>query len=489
MRLLKLSDDGSFSLSQFPQDRFPPYAILSHTWGRGDDDEVTFKDLVDGTGQDKIGFQKLRFCGCQAKDDDLHYFWVDTCCIDKSNNNELTTAINSMFRWYQDAARCYVYLSDVSVRSRDGTVLHVEWESAFRNSRWFKRGWTLQELLAPKVVDFYSRDEIRLGDKQSLGEEIVRITEIPREALQGLSLSKFAVEDRFSWIEMRQTTIREDMAYCLLGIFGVFLPLIYGEGQPNALRRLLREIRESVDVLPQPTRGVSAPDSDTEDIYVAVMGPIGSGKTSLIDLIVGPKADSMGPVPHSFLGADSGTVASETIECRSFMYEEGLRVNLVDFPGFDQSGATISRAVASWLELAYNSSAQLCGIIYLHRITDAIMKGAPSKSLSRMKKICGPESYPHMIIASTCWYNVKLGVGAAREKKLMEGKKFWGPICKGGSSVMRHSGSRYSAMTILERILRGRRPFTLQIQGELVADARLRLASEWIKSLSSKKQV
>ncbi|KAH8650871.1 hypothetical protein BGZ60DRAFT_190435 [Tricladium varicosporioides] len=247
MRLLKLNDDGCFSLLCFPKDKIPPYAILSHTWGRGEDDEVTFKDLVNGTGKNKGGYQKLRFCGSQAKDDDLHYFWVDTCCIDKSDTNELTTAINSMFRWYQNAERCYVYLSDVSVRSRDGKSDHVEWKSAFRNSRWFMRGWTLQELLAPKVVDFYSRDCTRLGDKQSLGQQIVEITGVAIEALRGQSLSQFNIEERFSWTEKRQTTMEEDHAYCLLGIFGVFLPLIYGEGRLHALRRLRKEIRESMD--------------------------------------------------------------------------------------------------------------------------------------------------------------------------------------------------------------------------------------------------
>lgn len=160
-----------------------------------------------------------------------------------------------MFRWYQDAARCYVYLSDVSVRSRDGTFLHLRWESTFRNSQWFTREWTLQELLAPKVVHFYSRDESRLGDKQSLGQQIVGITGIPMEALLGQPLSRFTVENRFSWAQNRQTTMEEDKAYSLLGIFGVFLPLIYGEGQPNALRRLRKEVRESIDVILEPTIG------------------------------------------------------------------------------------------------------------------------------------------------------------------------------------------------------------------------------------------
>lgn len=247
MRLLKHNDDGRFSLVWFPKDETPPYAILSHTWGRGEDDEVTFKDLIDGTGDKKKGFQKLQFCGNRAKADDLHYFWVDTCCIDKSNNNELTTAINSMFRWYQNASRCYVYLSDVSVHTQDDQSRHIEWESAFRNSRWFTRGWTLQELLAPKIVEFYSRDRIRLGDKRSLEQQIHEVTGIAVEALQGRHLRDFSVEERLRWGEKRQTTEEEDEAYCLLGIFEIFISLKYGEGRKNAMDRLQRKIQKSLN--------------------------------------------------------------------------------------------------------------------------------------------------------------------------------------------------------------------------------------------------
>jgi hypothetical protein len=200
---------------------------------------------MDGTGDNKRGLQKLQFCGNQAKADDIHYFWVDTCCIDKSNSTELQTAINSMFRWYQNASRCYVYLSDVSVHTQDGQFRHGEWESAFRNSRWFTRGWTLQELLAPKVVDFFSYNRIRLGDKRSLEQQIHEITGIAVEALQGRHLGEFSVDDRLQWREARQTAEEEDKAYCLLGIFDVSMPLVYGEGHAKAMKRLLREIEES----------------------------------------------------------------------------------------------------------------------------------------------------------------------------------------------------------------------------------------------------
>ena len=247
MRLLKLKDDGRFDLVWFQKDKIPQYAILSHTWGAEVDEEVTFKDMIDGRGENKNGFQKIQFCGEQAKADDLHYFWVDTCCIDKSNNNELTTAINSMFQWYQNATRCYVYLSDVSVYAQDGT--QIDWEPAFCHSRWFSRGWTLQELLAPRIVEFYSRDRVRLGDKRSLERQIHTITGIAVEALQGRNLALFSIEERLRWRENRQTTEEEDIVYCLLGIFEIFISLRYGEGCRNAMDRLRRKIQKSLSYM------------------------------------------------------------------------------------------------------------------------------------------------------------------------------------------------------------------------------------------------
>jgi hypothetical protein len=260
MNLLQLIDDDTFSLSTFSIRAVPPYAILSHTWG-SDEEEVSYKDITDGTGRNKAGYQKLKFCGHQAKSHGLHYFWVDTCCINKSDSAELQRAITSMFRWYQKSSRCYVYLSDVAIYTQDGRLRHLDWESAFRNSRWFTRGWTLQELIAPTTVEFYSRDRIRLGDKHTLEHHIARITGIAKEALQGRSLSGFSIEDRLSWAEKRQTTEEEDKAYCLVGIFNVFLPVGYGEGQSNAMRRLYREIRESNIGLQSPFEQIPRIDS------------------------------------------------------------------------------------------------------------------------------------------------------------------------------------------------------------------------------------
>jgi hypothetical protein len=149
-----------------------------------------------------------------------------------------------MFRWYRNAAKCYVYLSDVSTgkHSRSSELL---WESAFDQSRWFTRGCTLQELLAPSSVEFFSREGKRLGDKESLKVQIQHITSIPVQALEGNTLSKFSVDVRMSWATKRKTTMEEDQVYCLLGIFDTYLPLIYGEGKENAFRRLRKEIRGS----------------------------------------------------------------------------------------------------------------------------------------------------------------------------------------------------------------------------------------------------
>ncbi|KAF1996946.1 heterokaryon incompatibility [Amniculicola lignicola CBS 123094] len=202
MRLLLRSSTGEFSLTKefVGDDVIPLYAILSHTWKEGE--EVTFQDLKEGTGQDKAGYNKIRFCGQQAERDGLQYFWVDTCCIDKSNQVVLQDAINSMFRWYQNARECYVYLSDVSTVKRK--------EPAFRVSRWFTWGWTLQELLALRLVKFFSCEGNYLGDKTTLVQQIHEIT--------------------------------EDRAYSLLGIFDICMPLLYGEGEGKAFRRLQKKI-------------------------------------------------------------------------------------------------------------------------------------------------------------------------------------------------------------------------------------------------------
>lgn len=234
MRLLRVNPNGSFSLTSVIGNRVPRYAVLSHTW-ETDDQEVTFQDLVDGLGESKDGYRKIQFCGRQATLDGLQYFWVDSCCIDKSSSAELAEAINSMFRWYRDAAKCYVYLTDVP---------NVDVESrAFCRSRWFTRGWTLQELLAPSIVEFFSHNGRRIGDKQSLELQIHYASGIPVKALQhNRELFRYSIDERMLWTAKRETTLEEDQAYCLTGIFDVHLLPIYGEGKDHAFGRLRNEI-------------------------------------------------------------------------------------------------------------------------------------------------------------------------------------------------------------------------------------------------------
>ncbi|KAH8586004.1 hypothetical protein B0O99DRAFT_748622 [Bisporella sp. PMI_857] len=259
MRLLECCDNGEFSLTKELDDDIPRYAILSHTW---EAEEVTFKDMIDGTGKSKAGYNKIRFCGNQARCDELHYFWVDTCCIDKSNSTELAEAINSMFRWYRDAAKCYVYLWDTSIQKRKASdkLQKFSWEAAFRESKWFKRGWTLQELLAPGVVEFFSREGKRLGDKITLEQQLHEITGIAISALRGTPLSEFGVDERLSWRKNRQTTRKEDEAYSLLGIFNIYMSLRYGEGRENAFERLLSKIEK-------PPKGLNRLECASEAVF------------------------------------------------------------------------------------------------------------------------------------------------------------------------------------------------------------------------------
>ncbi|KAK5637702.1 hypothetical protein RRF57_013417 [Xylaria bambusicola] len=226
MHLLSYNSTGLFSLTDYPQgSNIPPYAILSHTWGA---EEVTYNDLKQGIGQHKIGYEKIRFCDQQARLDGLQYFWVDTCCIDKSSSAELAKSINvSSLTTVQDSDRH---------NNQHPVLLQL------RRSRWFTRGWTLQELIAPETVDFYSREGIALGSKESLMPLICDITGIPARALRGDPLSHFTTSERMAWAERRRTTEPEDKAYSLLGIFETHMSLIYGEGEKRALKRLREKI-------------------------------------------------------------------------------------------------------------------------------------------------------------------------------------------------------------------------------------------------------
>ncbi|CZR59492.1 uncharacterized protein PAC_09384 [Phialocephala subalpina] len=228
---MRLLDSRTLEFHEFIGSDAPPYAILSHTW---EDGEVSFQEMSTDIerASTKPGFQKIKKCCEIALSDGFQYAWIDTCCIDKTSSAELSEAINSMYRWYEQSRVCYVYLTDVPA-NRD--IPHEP--SAFRKSRWFRRGWTLQELIAPSSVVFYGRDWNEIGTKSSLRQLIVEVTNIHSELLSGRRhLYDFSVAQRMSWASHRETTRQEDIAYCLMGIFEVNMPLLYGEGGKAFLR-------------------------------------------------------------------------------------------------------------------------------------------------------------------------------------------------------------------------------------------------------------
>ncbi|KAJ8126621.1 hypothetical protein O1611_g7017 [Lasiodiplodia mahajangana] len=250
---MRLLDAYSLEIYEFHGNDIPPYVILSHTWGP---DEVTFQDFQDAQNltdetRGKQGFSKIELCCQLARQNGFGYAWVDTCCIDKKNHVELSEAINSMYMWYANAEICFALLEDVLIGGLFSDATFEEQLQSLSNSRWFTRGWTLQELISPPCVVFYDLSGEMIGTKSSLQKEISSITKIP-EALLGdrpkRDLSVYSVAERMSthigirsWAANRKTTRVEDEAYCLLGIFDVNMPLIYGEGQ-HAFLRLQEEI-------------------------------------------------------------------------------------------------------------------------------------------------------------------------------------------------------------------------------------------------------
>jgi len=193
----------------------------------------------------KAGYSKIAYACGQAGKDGYQYLWVDTCCIDKRSSAEVCEAVNSMYSWYQRAAVCYAYLEDVHFD--DYTEGYMTWKDHFSNSRWFARGWTLQELLAPRKVVFYARGWRLLGTKSSLVKNIGKITGIDElTLLEPKLIHNASVAQRMSWASQRTTTRTEDLAYSLMGLFGVSMPIIYGEGE-NAFLRLQEEIIKRSD--------------------------------------------------------------------------------------------------------------------------------------------------------------------------------------------------------------------------------------------------
>ena len=239
--------------------QIPPYAILSHRCGDDDvhyedvrdpstyerrlyvnNSGMTLEDIRDQSVRERKGYSKVVGAMRQAASNGYEYIWIDTCCIDKSNSAELSEGINSMYAWYQKAEICYVILDEVPGRDA------ANFETEFKACDWFERGWTLQELLVPKDVIFFGRLSKgtwnMLGNRRSLQDLISSRTGIPTEYLAGPGNLRTAnIAQKMSWVAERKTTKPEDIAYCLLGLFSVNMPLIYGEGH-RAFIRLQEEI-------------------------------------------------------------------------------------------------------------------------------------------------------------------------------------------------------------------------------------------------------
>lgn len=233
----------------------PPYAILSHVWGLNEQTFQEVQEIVKSSppnAEQRLS-QKVRdFCR-YARALGFDWVWSDTCCINKESSAELSEAINSMFVWYGRSTRCLAYLEDVSEDEDPSRV-----GRSFENSRWFKRGWTLQELIAPRHVLFLSRSWTPLGTKKGLAHVLHRVTGIDVEVLNfSRDVRNVSVARRMSWAAERQTTRVEDEAYSLMGILGVHMPTIYGEGKA-AFRRLQEEIMKRA-----PDQTLFAWDNDT----------------------------------------------------------------------------------------------------------------------------------------------------------------------------------------------------------------------------------
>ena len=242
-----LNTNGSLVLTDFVDQELEPnglawrpdydYAILSHRW---EDTELTFDEIraADFSPHKYISRYKIDKCLEQARTDSLGWAWIDTCCIDKRSSAELQESLNSMYRWYERATVCYVYLRDVHLD---------DFETSFVDSEWFKRGWTLPELLAPATVKFYDAEWLFLGDKSSLSDRISLATGISSEIIEGhYPVRQCSIAQKMSWAANRETSRVEDRAYSLLGIFDVTMPMMYGEGE-KAFIRLQEEIIKSSD--------------------------------------------------------------------------------------------------------------------------------------------------------------------------------------------------------------------------------------------------
>ena len=241
---MRLVNTSTYRFEEFSDRCIPPYAILSHRWDRR---EATYQSYRCRHGKHAAGIRKIAdFCEfVRRQRPPLQYIWVDTCCIDKRNSVELMEAMNSMYAWYENARICYVYLRDLPPKEE---ARKKERRRAFRESAWFQRGWTLQELLAPSHVVFCDRNWEVYDSKGGLLEDIESATGITAHFLNGkYKPHQASIAMRLSWASSRQTTKIIDRAYCMLGLFDVNMPLLYGEKEKAFIRLQIEIVKRTDD--------------------------------------------------------------------------------------------------------------------------------------------------------------------------------------------------------------------------------------------------
>lgn len=263
-RNMRLLNTKTLDIHEFLPDDIPRYAILSHRWQK---EEVSFKQYTKRHKYPKIkrlkGFTKIEgFCRI-ARERRMEWAWIDTCCIDSRSSAEVSEAINSMWRWYEDADECYIYLCDVHMEDDNLNVL-----AQVEISEWFDRGWTLQELIAPYCRVFYSSAWKKIGhilgpsfylenfdrddpcgeeSLESFAQLISRLSNVPLLCLLRRNVDFYGIGERISWSVGRSTSRPEDVAYSLMGLLGVNMPLFYGEGMEKAFIRLQLELLKKYD--------------------------------------------------------------------------------------------------------------------------------------------------------------------------------------------------------------------------------------------------
>ncbi|KAK3365327.1 hypothetical protein B0T24DRAFT_561203 [Lasiosphaeria ovina] len=357
MRLLSTS---KFRTVEFHGGDVPPYAILSHCWGQG---EILLDDIQSLASLDcgwdslhvaKKGYDKLRKSVRLARTSGFQYIWVDTCCIDKTSSAELSEAINSMYRWYQNAVVCYAYLADAYPARTEKIAARG---STFRRSRWFTRGWTLQELIAPKRVDFLASNWSYLGSKtdNEFLDLLSDITQIRQDVLtHEVPLSQISVASRMCWAANRSTTRIEDIAYSLLGIFDVNMPLLYGEGT-NAFIRL----QEAVLVKHDDQSLFAWKQDDVANDADEVIGYDPASRLSGLLADSPARFDGVGNLETSLRLTFAGSPSAVT--------SKGVQVDLFLHPCIDIKGADMF-AVLSCEQFIASTGQRRAPIIYLKRL-------------------------------------------------------------------------------------------------------------------------